>query len=163
TGMRTVTAANVVIAVGTRPAPPPGVEPDGEIVVTSDAVVGLKRLPRTLAVVGGGVIGIEYASMFAALGVGVIVVERRDRVLEFRDREIVDELIHQMRKRNVAFRFGEAVERIEISREPSSAGVLYLESGKRIIADLIVFSAGRIGATDRLNLAAAGLQADERG
>jgi NAD(P) transhydrogenase len=84
-------------------------------------------------------------------------------VLEFLDREIVDELIHQMRKRNVAFRFGEAVERIEISESPSRAGVLYLESGKRIVADLIVFSAGRIGATDRLNLAAAGLEADERG
>jgi NAD(P) transhydrogenase len=162
-GVERRTAANVLIAVGTRPAPPPGIEADGDMVVTSDAVVDLKRLPRTMAVVGGGVIGIEYASMFAALGIPVTLVEKRDRALEFLDGEIVDELIHQMRKNNVTFRFSEAVQRIEISDSPTRAGVLLLESGKRIVSDLIVFSAGRTGATDRLNLAAVGLQADERG
>jgi NAD(P) transhydrogenase len=160
---QTLTARNVLVAVGTRPAPPPGVAADGEIVVTSDAVVALERLPRSMAVVGGGVIGMEYASMFAALGALVTLVEKRDRPLEFLDSEIVDELIHQMRKQKVTFRFGEAVERIEISETPTRAGVLLLESGKRIVSDLIVFSAGRIGATDRLNLEAAGLQADARG
>jgi NAD(P) transhydrogenase len=162
-GWQTVTAANVLVAVGTRPAAPPGIAADGEVVVTSDGVVNLQRLPRSMAVVGGGVIGMEYASMFAALGISVTLVEKRDRPLDFLDHEIVDELIHQMRKHNVTFRFGEAVERIEISDSPTRAGVLLLESGKRIVSDLIVFSAGRVGATDRLNLAAAGLVADARG
>jgi NAD(P) transhydrogenase len=162
-GSRKVTAANIVIAVGTQPAPPPGVQPDGDVVITSDGVTTLNRLPRSMAVVGGGVIGMEYASMFAALGVAVTLVDKRERPLEFLDGEIVDELIHQMRERNVTFRLGEAVERIEISAAPKRVGVMLLESGKRIVSDLIVFSAGRIGATARLNLAAAGLTADERG
>ena len=162
-GWQTASAEHVVIAVGTRPAPPPGVAPDGEVVITSDGVVTLQHLPRSMAVVGGGVIGMEYASMFAALDIAVTLVEKRDRPLDFLDHEIVDELIHQMRKRNVTFRFGEAVERIEISDRPTRAGILLLESGKRIVADLIVFSAGRIATTDRLNLGAAGLEADARG
>src|SRR5439155_1712591 len=103
------------------------------------------------------------ASMFAALGVEVTVVDRRDRPLEFLDAEIVDELIHQMRKQTVAFRFGEAVERLEVSEGPPRRAVLWLESGKRIVADVALFSVGRQGATARLGLAAAGLAADERG
>jgi NAD(P) transhydrogenase len=116
-----------------------------------------------MTVVGGGVVGIEYASIFAALGIEVTLVERRDRPLDFVDREIVDELIHQMRKRDVTFRFGETVERFEVSEGPPRRGVLFLESGKRIVSDLVLFSAGRTGATDDLNLPAAGLAADERG
>ena len=84
-------------------------------------------------------------------------------MLDFVDREIVDELIHQMRKRNVTFRFGETVERFEVSEGPPRRGVLFLESGKRVVSDLVLFSAGRTGATDRLNLGAAGLAPDERG
>jgi NAD(P) transhydrogenase len=160
-GTRRVTAANVVIAVGTEPAPTPGVKSDGEIILTTDDIVRLPRLPRTLAVVGAGVIGIEYASIFAAVGVGVTLVERRERPLEFLDREIVDELIHQMRNRNVVFRLGEAVESLAVSAERRA--VLNLESGKRIVADMVLFSAGRVAATGSLNLAAAGLATDTRG
>ena len=162
-GSRTVHAATVVIAVGTRAVLPPGTVLDGEVAITSDDIVRLKRLPRAMTVVGGGVVGIEYASIFAALGIEVTVVERRDRALDFVDREIVDELIHQMRKRNVTFRFSETVERFEVSEGPPRRGVLFLESGKRIVSDLVLFSAGRTGATDRLNLAAAGLAAAEKG
>ena len=146
------------------PAPPPGVggrrrgHPEHRRHGRSS-----KQLPRTLAVVGAGVIGIEYASIFAALGVPVTLVERRERPLEFLDREIVDELIHQMRERNVTFRFGEAVESIEVADGPPRRAVLHLESGKRIVTDMVLFSAGRIAATDALDLAAAGLAADERG
>jgi NAD(P) transhydrogenase len=125
--------------------------------------MSLKRIPRTMTVVGAGVIGIEYASMFGALGVQVSLMERRDRPLEFLDHEIVDELVHQMRKRNVMFRPGEAVARLEIVEGPPKRVVLELESGKRIASDLALFAVGRIGATDRLNLAAAGLTADDRG
>jgi NAD(P) transhydrogenase len=161
-GTRRVTAANIVIAVGTEPAAPPGVQPDGKVILTTDDVVHLPHLPRTLAVVGAGVIGIEYASIFAAVGVPVTLVERRDRVLEFLDHEIVDELIHQMRSRNVTFRFGETVASLAVSAEPPPRAVLNLESGKRIVADMVLFSAGRVPATASLNLAAAGIATDAR-
>jgi len=162
-GATRVRAANVVIAVGTRPAPTPGVEPDGQIVLNSDQIVSLKTLPRTLAVVGAGVIGIEYASMFAAVGVQVTLVERRERPLEFLDREIVDELMHQLRQRNVTFRLGESVESLAVTESAPLRAVLNLESGKRLVADAVLFSTGRLAATDSLNLEAAGLSADDRG
>jgi NAD(P) transhydrogenase len=136
---------------------------DGEVVLSSDDLLQLKRLPRTMAVVGAGVIGIEYASMFAALGLGVTLIDKRTRLLDFLDSEIVDELLHQMRAHHVTFRLGEAVERIELVEGPPRQAILHLESGKRIVSDLVLFSAGRVGATDRLNLQAAGLTADERG
>ncbi len=163
TGWREVTAASIVLGVGTRPGPVPGVSADGEAIISSDDIMSLKRIPRTLTVVGAGVIGIEYASMFGALGVQVSLMERRDRPLEFLDHEIVDELIHQMRQRNVMFRPGEAVARLEIVEGPPQRVVLELESGKRMVSDLALFAVGRIGATDTLNLAAAGLAADDRG
>lgn len=162
-GEVTVTSEFILVAVGTTPAPPPGAAEDGEVVITSDGITTLKRIPRTMAVVGGGVIGLEYASMFAALGVEVTLVEKRGRLLEFLDTEIVDEMVHQMRKRNLTFRLGEAVQKLEVSPGPPRRAVLLLESGKRIVADLVLYSAGRIGATEGLNLAAAGLTADERG
>jgi NAD(P) transhydrogenase len=162
-GDRTVSADRIVIAVGTEPAAPPGASADDEVLITSDRVCQLARLPRSMAVVGAGVIGIEYASIFASLGIAVTVVERRERPLEFLDREIVDELIHQMRKASVTFRLGEAVERLEIVEGPPRRAALLLESGKRLVADLVLYSAGRVGATDALNLARAGLAADARG
>jgi NAD(P) transhydrogenase len=162
-GWRRVTAEHTVIAVGTEPAPPPGMKSDGETILNTDDVVRLKQLPRTLAVVGGGVIGIEYTSIFAALGVAVTLVEKRDRLLEFLDREIVDELLHQMRSRNVTFRFGESVESISVAVGPPRKAVLHLESGKRIVTDMVLFSAGRIAATSALNLEAVGLTAGDRG
>ena len=162
-GRRTVTAEHILIAVGTRPSPSPGIAADGEIILDSDHMVRLKSLPRMLSVVGAGVIGIEFTSIFSALGVAVTLVERRERPLEFLDREIVDELFHQMRSRNVTLRFGEAVESIGVSEGPPRKAVLRLESGKRIVTDMVLFSAGRIAATAALNLEAAGLETDERG
>jgi NAD(P) transhydrogenase len=162
-GVSRITARHVVIAVGTRPAPPPGVEPDGEIVLNSDQLVNLKKLPRSLAVVGAGVIGVEYASMFAAVGVQVTLVERRERPLEFLDREIVDELMHQLRQRNVTFRLGESVESLAVTESAPRRAVLNLESGKRLVADAVLFSVGRLAATESLNLTVAGLSADDRG
>jgi NAD(P) transhydrogenase len=162
-GTRLVSADKMVIACGTRPTPPPGVPVDGETVITSDEVTQLTRIPKHMVVVGAGVIGIEYASMFAALGTEVTLIDRQRRPLEFLDTEIVDELIHQMRDRNVQFRGGEAVETLDVEAGPPRRAVLHLESGKRIISDLVLFSVGRIGATEALNLPAAGLAADARG
>ena len=157
-----VTAANILIAVGTTPAPPPGASPEPNLIVTSDELLQITVLPRRLTVVGAGVIGIEYASMFSVLGIDVTVTDKRDRLLEFLDQEIVDELLSQMRHRDVTFRLGEAVERLEIVEGPPRRVVLFLESGKRLVSELVLFCAGRQGATDRLNLPAAGLKADDR-
>ena len=99
---RRLTAEHILIAVGTRPSKLEGMEPDGKTIITSDHVLNLAHLPRTMAVVGAGVIGIEYASMFAALGVQVTVIDQR-WPLEFLDQEIIDELIHQMRKTTSCF------------------------------------------------------------
>jgi len=162
-GVRSITAANILIAVGTVPASADGVRFDGEVILSSDDVPKMGQLPRHMAVVGGGIIGIEYASMFAALDINVTVIDKRTRLLEFLDSEIVEELIHQMRNRHVTFRLGEAVEQLEVTDGIPHRVVLTLESGKRVVSDSVLYAAGRIGATDRLNLVAAGLTADKRG
>ena len=160
---RTVTADKILLAVGTQPVTPRGVNVDGELVLTSAQIRQLKQLPRRMAVVGAGVIGIEYASMFAALELDVTVIDKRERPLEFVDREIVEELVHQLRNHDVTFRLGEAVDRLEISAGPPRQVVIHLTSGKVIVSDLVLFSAGRKGATAHLNLQAAGLTVDARG
>ncbi|NUP04345.1 MAG: Si-specific NAD(P)(+) transhydrogenase [Nonomuraea sp.] len=157
---RKITADKVVIATGTSPARPDSVEFDERTVIDSDAILHLDRVPETMVVVGAGVIGIEYASMFAALGTKVTVVERRERMLEFCDLEIVEALKYHLRDLAVTFRFGEGVAAVE--RRPRGALTL-LESGKKIPADCVMYSAGRQGKTAELNLEAAGLAADDRG
>ena len=95
-----------------------------------------------------------------AIGVDVIVVDKRPRPLEFLDFEIIDELVYQMRQKDVVFRLGEAVSNMSIVDDGGRPqGLIELESGKNIVADMILFSAGRVGATDSLNLEAAGLKA----
>ena len=157
----TVRADHVVIAVGTVPATPPDVQTDGETVITSDELMGLKEIPRTMTVVGAGVIGVEYASMFAALGVEVSLVDQRPRLLDFVDAEIAESLSYQMRNMNCVFRLGEEVASVNI--EGPRRAVANLRSGKKIVSELLLYSIGRIGATRSLNLEAAGLTADERG
>ncbi len=164
-GSRVLTSEHFLIATGSMPAKPRGVAPDGKTLIDSDGILDLKDLPQTMAVVGAGVIGIEYATMFANLGVDVIVIDKRTRPMEFLDHELTDELMYQMRQIDVTFRLGEAVDRIDITDDTDGnpMGVIYLESGKAIAADLVLFSAGRQGATASLGLDAAGLSADERG
>ncbi len=162
-GQREVTAANVLVATGTVEAPLSDIVADGQVVLTSDQIGGMQTLPRSLVVIGAGVIGIEYASMFAALGVSVTIVDRRARPLEFVDREIVDEFLHQLRRQHVSFRFGEAVERLEVHANRTRRATLWLESGKKLVADMALFSVGRVGATAQLGLDAAGVHVDDRG
>jgi NAD(P) transhydrogenase len=157
---RRVTGANIVIATGTTPARPTTVEFDGKRVLDSDGLLHLEFLPRSLVVVGAGVIGIEYASMFAAVGSKVTVVEQRDRMLDFCDSEIVESLKFHLRDLSVSFRFGEKVASVESG---DNGTVTTLVSGKRIPADAVMYSAGRQGATDELHLEEAGLEADNRG
>jgi NAD(P) transhydrogenase len=162
-GERSASAANIMVAVGTSPMPPRGIELDGENVINSDEIFSLTQLPHSMVVIGCGIIGIEYASMFASLGVNVTVVDGRTQPLEFLDREIVDELVHQMRDKNVVFRLGETVAKVETRDMRRGRVVVSLESGKRLVSDLALICAGRAGATRALNLEAAGLVADERG
>lgn len=157
---RQVRAGHVIIATGTRPAHPPTVEFDGRRILDSDGILTLREIPRSLVVVGAGVIGIEYASMFAALGSKVTIVEQRDRMLEFCDTEIVEALKFHLRDLSVSFRFGEKVAAVESGDKGT---VTTLVSGKRIPADTVMYSAGRQGATEELDLPAAGLAADARG
>jgi NAD(P) transhydrogenase len=157
----TLEADRIIIAVGTKPATSARVPINGRTIVNSDQILDLPALPRTLIVVGGGVIGVEYACMFAVLGVRVTVIEKRDRLLEFADREIIEALSYHLRDARVTLRLGEEVESVE--ELPDATVVANLESKKRISGDALLYAIGRQGAVDDLNLAAAGLEADSRG
>lgn len=155
-----ITADRIIIATGTRPARPDSVDFDDRTIIDSDGILHLERVPESMVIVGAGVIGIEYASMFAALGTKVTVVERRERMLEFCDLEIIEALKYHLRDLAVTFRFGEIVAAVE--QHPRGA-ITVLESGKRIPAEVVMYSAGRQGMTDDLGLEHVGLEADSRG
>ncbi len=157
---RVVTADFVVIATGTRPARPASVEFDDRTVLDSDSVLSMERVPRSMVIVGAGVIGMEYASMFAALGSKITVVEQREKMLDFCDGEIVEALRYHLRDLAVTFRFGETVAAVERHEHGT---LTVLESGKKIAADAVMYSAGRQGLTEALDLDKAGLTADRRG
>lgn len=155
-----VSGHNIVIATGTKPLRPSGVEFDDSRVLDSDGILDLKTIPTSMVVVGAGVIGIEYASMFAALGTKVTVVEKRPTMLDFCDPEIVEALRFHLRDLAVTFRFGEEVTGVDVG---STGTVTTLASGKQIPAETVMYSAGRQGQTENLDLQAAGLEADARG
>ena len=157
---RQVTAERIVIAVGTRPARPKSVDFNERTVLDSDGILHLEKIPDALLVVGAGVIGIEYASMFAALGSRVTIVEARPRLLDFCDAEIVEALQYHLRDLNVVFRLSEEVVGVD---EHDGGTITHLKSGKRILADTVLYSAGRQGATEALNLENVGIEADSRG
>src|SRR5580692_3883474 len=160
-GTNTYEADNIVIAVGTRPASSPTVPINGRTIINSDQVLELQDLPKSLIVVGGGVIGVEYTCMFAALGVRVTLVEKRPRLLEFADQEIIEALSYHLRDSRVTMRLGEEVESVE---EPTPGTVIAnLESKKKVSGDALLYAVGRQGNVDDLNLTAAGLEADMRG
>ncbi len=154
-------ADRIMIAVGTRPASSPKVAINGRTIVNSDQVLDLPALPRSLIVVGGGVIGVEYACMFAILGVRVTIIEKRPKLLEFADQEIVEALSYHLRDSRVTMRLGEEVSSVE--EMPDGSVVANLESKKRVSGDALLYAIGRQGAVEDLNLAAAGLEADGRG
>ncbi|MGB0575141.1 MAG: FAD-dependent oxidoreductase [Alphaproteobacteria bacterium] len=130
----------------------------------SDDILDLETLPKTLAVVGAGVIGLEYATILSTLGVRVTVIDKRPRLLDFVDAEIIDKLVYQMRQNRVTFRLGEEVDDVQICDGPKGKRVrIVLESGKQIVTQKALYSIGRTGATAGLNLAAARLDADDRG
>ena len=157
----TLEAGRIIIAVGTKPAASPRVPINGRTIVNSDQILALPELPHALIVVGGGVVGVEYACMFAVLGVRVTLIEKRDRLLEFADREIIEALSYHLRDSRVTLRLGEEVESVE--ELALGTVVANLMSKKKVSGDALLYAVGRQGNIEDLNLAAAGLEADDRG
>jgi NAD(P) transhydrogenase len=155
------TADRFILAVGTEPYRPADVPFDSEAVLDPDDILNLQRLPRTLCVIGAGVIGIEYATIFSALDVKVTVIEPQAQILPFVDRELIDEFIHDMRDRGMSIRLGCKTK--SITRVSEDAVRVDLEDGRQIWTEMVLFAAGRQGATAALNLASVGLEADSRG
>ena len=163
-GQWDVTADKIVIAVGTTTTRESHVDFDGQRIFTSDEILDLKTLPRSLVVIGAGVIGLEYATIFAALGVRVTVVDKRPRLLSFVDFEIIDTLVYQMRQNRIMLRLGEEVGGLErLNDEHGEKVRVHLASGKQIQAESALYSIGRTGATKGLGLETAGLGTIDRG
>ncbi|HEX4067559.1 MAG TPA: Si-specific NAD(P)(+) transhydrogenase [Acidobacteriaceae bacterium] len=160
-GENVLESEKIVIAVGTKPADSPKVPMNGRTIINSDQIFEMQTLPKTLIIVGGGVIGVEYTCMFAALGVRVTLVEKRPRLLEFADQEIVEALSYHLRDSRVTMRLHEEVESVEELADGTV--VANLESKKRISGDALLYAVGRRGNIDELNLTGAGIEADARG
>ena len=165
---------HILVAVGTNPARPANVPFTPGLVIDSNELLTLKKLPKELVVVGGGVIGSEYAAMLAAAGSRVTLLDGRDKLLDFCDGEIVENLQFRLREMGVRLRLGETVDHIDVVGQaharrrhdkdgPPPHVVAHLASGKAVAADCLLYCIGRQGATDVLNLPAAGLSADKRG
>lgn len=153
-------AQRVVIATGSRPSHPDGVAFNERTILDSDGILHLERIPDSMVVVGGGVIGVEYASMFTMLGTRVTLVNGGAQLLGFCDAEIVATLVAALRDAGATLHLGEHVVAVE---EHATGTVTVLDSGKRIAADVVLYSAGRRGATEGLGLEAVGITPDERG
>jgi NAD(P) transhydrogenase len=163
-GWRDVTAANIVVATGTNATKTESVPLDGKRIFVSDDLLKIDHLPRTLAIVGAGVIGLEYAAIFATLGVRVTIIDKRRRLLPFVDEEIIDTLIYHFNQSRAILRLGEEVKTIEPIHDESGDRVkIHLASGKQIITEMALYSIGRTGATKALGVDAVNLEADERG
>jgi NAD(P) transhydrogenase len=155
-----IEADKILIATGTQPQRPEGIPFDNTTVIDSDGIVNLKALPKTMIIVGAGVIGVEYASIFSVLDIELTLIDGRDTLLEFLDREIVDEFIHYMRQRGITLRLGEKVNGVE--KDANGRVITTLESGKRLRAELVMFTAGRVGTTAELQLNNAGIATDKK-
>ncbi len=160
-GPNEIKAEKIVIGVGTKPSSSPKVPINAVTIVNSDQILDMLNIPRTLIVVGGGVIGVEYTCMFATLGVRVTLIEKRPRLLEFADAEIVEALSYHLRDHRVTMRLNEEVSSVE--ENPGSGVAAYLESNKKVQGEALLYAVGRQGNVDELNLGAASLVADARG
>jgi NAD(P) transhydrogenase len=160
-GINEFTADYFVICVGTRTRRPESIPFDGDAIMDSDEILELNRIPRKMLVVGGGVIGLEYATIFKALDIEVTVLETNDFILGFVDREIVDELIHHLRDCNIHVLLNEQIN--AINKFDDGKVVCKFKSGKSMAVDTVLFAAGRQGVTDDLALEKVGIEADKRG
>ena len=152
-----------LISVGANAIKPQGLSLNKKDIITSDEIFNLKVIPKSLSIIGCGVIGIEYASMFAKLGVEVTIIDGRDRPLEFLDSEILDELIIQIKKMGVVFKLNENVKDMEVIKDEQRAVLIHLKSGKKVLSELAILCAGRKGSTENLNLEKVNVNVDDRG
>ena len=150
-----------LIAVGTAPYRPANIPFNGDNVLDSDDFIRAPHVPRSLAVVGAGVIGLEYATIFSALDVPVTLIEPRGNFLEFMDREIVDHLVYLLRDRGMVLRLGGEVRQVRFAANGSP--VCMLGDGRQVSSEVVLFTAGRVGATAALALESCGLATDARG
>ncbi len=153
-------AERFIIAVGTYPHRPADIRFDGETVLDADDILDIKNLPRSLAVVGASVIGVEYATIFSALDVKVTLIEPSPVLLPFVDRELIDEFVHELRDHGVVLRFQSKATSVE---KLADTCIVHIEGGRQVAAEMVLFAAGRQGATATLNLDLCGLTADARG
>ncbi|MBX4858997.1 Si-specific NAD(P)(+) transhydrogenase [Rhizobium bangladeshense] len=156
-----VTGASVLLAVGTKPFRPDYIPFDGKTVLDSDELLDIQDLPQSMVVIGAGVIGIEYATIFSALDTAVTVIDPKATMLDFIDKEIIEDFTYQLRDRNMKLLLGQKADKVETLENGKVE--LTLDSGRRLTTDMVLFAAGRMGATDTLNLPAIGLEADSRG
>lgn len=161
-GSQLLRGHHILVACGTRPAHSADIPIDGKRIFDSDQVHGLEEVPRELVVVGAGIIGLEYASMFAALGVKVTLLDQRPVLLDFVDREIIESLGFQLRQLGTVFRLGEKVVSIGFDEERDRV-FAKLESGKNVHGQGLLYTIGRQANSDQVNIEAAGLQSDARG
>lgn len=154
-----VEGGSYLLAVGTKPFRPSTIPFDGSSVLDSDEILEIDRVPRSLTVIGAGVIGVEYATIFSALDVPVTLIEGRDGMLDFVDRELIEDFTHQLRDRGIVLRLGCQIERIE---KTDGSVIAHMQGGRIARSDMLLFAAGREGATDALNLDATGLSTDKR-
>lgn len=158
---RRVYAEKIIIATGTTPLRLDGIPFDGKTVIDSDDLLTLSELPRSMIVVGAGVIGAEYASIFNAMDIEITLIDGRESMMDFLDKEIIDEFIHNMRDRNIKVRLGEEV--VSVKHNNLNRVQINLKSGKQACADIVLFAAGRQGCTGMMELGNAGLASDKRG
>lgn len=157
----TVTADKFIVAVGTRTYRPDHIPFDGESIIDSDEVPTIKTLPRSMTVIGAGVIGVEYATIFRTLDIAVTLIEPRDSMLDFMDKELVMQFRHDVCEAGLRLQFGQKVK--EIVRRDNGGCVVKLQNGRAVASDMVLFAAGRVGATDDLGLETVGLEGDHRG
>ncbi|MCZ6470820.1 MAG: Si-specific NAD(P)(+) transhydrogenase [Gammaproteobacteria bacterium] len=156
-------ADNFLICVGTKTRRPENIPFNGDSIIDSDEIINMRRIPKKLLVVGGGVIGMEYATIFKALDIEVTILESNDYILSFVDKEIVEEFIHHLRDCNISLRFADELKSIE-TRDDGKV-ICRLKSGKSLLVDTVMFAAGRQGVTgpDDLALETVGVETDHRG
>jgi NAD(P) transhydrogenase len=158
---RTLKAENIIVATGTAPSRPDSIPFEDGVIIDSNGLTTLQELPRSLIVVGSGVIGTEYASMLALLHVQVTLVDQRPALLDFVDQEITEALAYHMRDIGVILHLGEEV--VSIAKTQNGKVCATFGSGKKVLADALLYAVGRQGATDKLGLEDLGVKIDQRG
>ncbi|MCH7881400.1 MAG: Si-specific NAD(P)(+) transhydrogenase [Proteobacteria bacterium] len=154
-------ADKILICAGTKSRRPEKIPFDGDAIIDSDEIIDLHRIPKKLLVVGGGVIGMEYATIYRELDIEVTVVDSKGHVLGFLDREIVEEFTNHLRDCNISLILNEKLK--SIKKGDDGKVVCLLKSGKSILVDTVLFAVGRRAVTNELSLEKAGIEVDHKG